>query len=296
MNTMNLFSKLAVIIGLALVNLIFIDFNQEAANQNGLNELTDVKAPSNIVERAEVHQTLIPVASSPVAKIEQQRQEKQKDDRELIPVEKLDGLGIDLTSYTDAEILDLRKYLSNIPIYDDELPTQFRIYVRFILQESLLKQDQRNTYFADEQSATALDAYNPDIEYWKSVASDGDVAANEVLGEFYSSVGRHKTAEEHYQKVLINVKDRTHPLERLIVSSSWHDKKLTAAYLYYAEEKNINIRKNTHAAMFLDLKKEYSREEITEKIQDLKQTLEDLKVKYKNAEPTDLNTIFTTGN
>ena len=152
-------------------------------------------------------------------------------------------MGIDLTTYDDEEILALRKFFSNTHVYDDELPMQFRIYVRFLLQESLIREDKRNTYFADEQSATALDAYIPDIDHWKSIASSGDVAANFVLGEFYSSVGHHVTAEKYLQKVLINVTDKTPPLERLITNSSWYDKKQTAVYLYYAEDNNIHITK-----------------------------------------------------
>ena len=201
-------------------------------------------------------------------------------------------MGLDLSLYDNAEILALRKLVSNINIRDNELPILFKVFVGLSFIDTLYPEYEGEVHLVDQFKSTGVDIYNTEIEYWESISNDGNVVATHTLANFYRIVQKLPEAEAFYQKLFVNVTNKMQTLQQLINCVGSYDGKRTAAYLWYAEERGIQLPEGTMNPAYLAYKEEYTKEDIKKEMQELKQNIEDLQVNYANAELTDLNDVY----
>jgi tetratricopeptide (TPR) repeat protein len=137
-----------------------------------------------------------------------------------------------------------------------------------------------------------VNAYNHDIQHWENISANGDVIATGVLASFYRNIGKHPQAEVYYQKLLVNVTDKSSTLNKLINASYMQNEKKAAAYAWFGRNNDIDPKKYSSGERFHELINKYSEQEIVTELEDVNSLFEVLQVNYANPELTDLNDIF----
>lgn len=199
---------------------------------------------------------------------------------------------LDLSPFNEQEILVLRKYMTHYTVSDEEIPIWFRIFSELVFlqggekrPDSLLSENVDNNWIA-------ANAYNHDIQHWEDISSDGDVLATAVLAIFYEAASKFPEAENYYQKLFVNVSDKSFILHNLINTAFEQDDRKAAAYAWHGQNQDIGLSKYTSLSRSKELRQKYSEHELATELIELNSTFEYLKINYANSELVELGKLI----
>jgi hypothetical protein len=118
------------------------------------------------------------------------------------------------------------------------------------------------------------------------------VIATGVLAGFYRDTWKWSKAEYYFQKLIVNVTDKTSPLDDLINISYMQNKRKSAAYAWYGRNNDIDLNTYGSGKRFYELINTYSEQQIATELEEVNSLFEDLQVNYVNPELTELKDIF----
>jgi hypothetical protein len=216
-----------------------------------------------------------------------------REDEHLLRVQHLLDKGLDLSPFNENEILLLRKYNNNDKeVPDEEIPAWFRVFVQIVFLQSGEKNPQSMLSEKVDNNWVGANASNQDIQHWENISADGDVIATGVLAGFYRDTWKWSKAEYYFQKLIVNVTDKTSPLDDLINISYMQNKRKSAAYAWYGRNNDIDLNTYGSGKRFHELINTYSEQQIATELEEVNSLFEDLQVNYSNPELTELKDIF----
>jgi hypothetical protein len=182
-----------------------------------------------------------------------------REDEHLLRVQHLLDKGLDLSPFNENEILLLRKYNNNDKeVPDEEIPAWFRVFVQIVFLQSGEKNPQSMLSEKVDNNWVGANASNQDIQHWENISADGDVIATGVLAGFYRDTWKWSKAEYYFQKLIVNVTDKTSPLDDLINISYMQNKRKSAAYAWYGRNNDIDLNTYGSGKRFYELINTYS--------------------------------------
>jgi hypothetical protein len=182
-----------------------------------------------------------------------------QEEEHLLSVQHLLNKGLDLSPFNENEILLLRKYNNNDKeVPDEEIPAWFRVFVQIVFLQGGEKNPQSMLSEKVDNNWVGANAYNQDIQHWENISAEGDVIATGVLAGFYRDTWKWSKGEYYFQKLIVNVTDKTSPLDDLINISYMQDEKKAAAYAWYGRNNDIESYKYGSGKRFYELINTYS--------------------------------------
>jgi len=216
-----------------------------------------------------------------------------QEEEHLLSVQHLLNKGLDLSPFNENEILLLRKYNNNDKeVPDEEIPAWFRVFVQIVFLQGGEKNPQSMLSEKVDNNWVGVNAYNQNIQHWENISAEGDVIATGVLAAFYRDTWKWSKAEYYFQKLIVNVTDKTSPLDDLINISYMQNKRKSAAYARYGRNNDIDLNTYGSGKRFHELINKYSEQEIATELEEVNSLFEGLRVNYANPEPTNLDDIF----
>ena len=218
--------------------------------------------------------------------------DSQLEEQQLVSVQHLLDKGLDLSPFDEFEILVLRKFMTNNTVPDEDIPTWFSVFAQISLLQGGEKSPKGILSEKVDNNWVGVNAYNQDIQHWENISAEGDVIATGVLAAFYRDAKKFSKAEQYYQKFLVNITDKTSPLDDLINISYMQNKRKSAAYAWYGRNNDIDLNTYGSGERFHELINKYSEQEIATELEEVNSLFEDLQVNYANPELTELKDIF----
>jgi hypothetical protein len=231
--------------------------------------------------------------SSTSDKIQSLTVSNSQEEKHLLRVQHLLDKGLDLSPFDEYEILLLRKYNNNDKeVPDEDIPAWFKMFTQIVFLQGGEKNPQSMLSDKVDNNWVGANAYNQDIQHWENISAEGDVIATGVLAGFYRDTWKWSKAEYYFQKLIVNITDKTSPLDDLINITYMQNKRKSAAYAWYGRNNDIDLITYGSGKRFHELINEYSEQEIATELEEVNSLFEDLQVNYANPELTDLNDIF----
>jgi len=213
------------------------------------------------------------------------------EEQPLVSVQHLLDEGLDISPFDENEILVLRKFLTNNTVSDEDISTWFRVFAQIVLLQGGEKNPKGMLSEKVDNNWIGGNAYNHEIQHWENISADGDVIATGVLASFYRNIGKLSKTEHYYQKLLVNVANKSSTLDFLIRNADMQNEKRAAAYAWYGKNNDIDLSRR-NAIRFDELINKYNEQAIASELEEVNLIFESLQVNYANSELTNLKDIF----